>query len=144
MSVVNQLADVSSDPGPVPEAAVDAVVDPALVADLAAGGPEGACLLFTAPWCPTGSVLAKSIAGAEDSDDEGTVDVAVIDVDVHPYLADKYLVISLPTLLVVKDGRERGRLLGAFSPAEARTLLRRTLAPESVHLDPVPRRKARR
>lgn len=103
-----------------------------LVLEARIGSGERVALLFTAEWCPAGRILAGGMA-------ERSVDV--VDVDQAPALADRYLVVSLPTLVVIRDGRERGRLLGAFSLKEAETLLRRVES-ESIEVD-VPRRKGR-
>lgn len=102
------------------------------------GRGDGVAVLFTAPWCPTGRILADALLADPD------LPVDVIDVAEIPHLADRYLVVSLPTLVALRDGRERGRLLGAFSPAEAGTLLRRALKLDApVEVDDVPRRRRR-
>jgi thioredoxin 1 len=43
----------------------------------------------------------------------GRVVVGKLDVDANPQTAARFGVQSIPTLLVVKDGREVGRLVGA-------------------------------
>jgi thioredoxin 1 len=45
----------------------------------------------------------------------GTATFAKLDVDANPEIAKQYNVMSIPTILVLKDGVEIGRLIGARS-----------------------------
>jgi len=65
-----------------------------------------------APWCgpcrmvgPVVEELAKEMAGR--------VRVAKLNVDENPATAARFHVQSIPTLLVLKDGREIERIVGA-------------------------------
>ena len=69
-----------------------------------------------APWCgpcrmvgPVVEELAKEMAGR--------VRVAKLNVDENPATAARFHVQSIPTLLVLKDGREIERIVGAQSKA---------------------------
>ena len=91
------------------------------------GAGEHVAMLFTAAWCPAGRILAGQLADEES--------VELIDSDDRPSVADRFQVVSLPTLVVYRSGLEQGRLLGAFSVREAQTLLRRG-ASETIEMEP--------
>ncbi len=79
---------------------------------------------FWAPWCgpcrmvsPALEDLARRRAGA--------VKVVKLNVDEAPDLAARYRAMSIPLLVVIRDGEEVDRIVGALPPAE----LERRLAP---------------
>ncbi len=82
-------------------------------------------LLFTASWCPACVQMKNNEFPAlrdknwEIGEGESS-HIRVIDVDQHPGLTDKYNVQSLPTLILVVDGKEvsRSGSLNAYSIAE--------------------------
>lgn len=82
-------------------------------------------LLFTASWCPACVQMKNSEFPAlrkqnwEISEAESS-HIRVIDVDQHADLTDKYNVQSLPTLILIVDGKEvsRSGSLNAYSIAE--------------------------
>lgn len=82
-------------------------------------------LLFTASWCPACVQMKNSEFPAlreknwEISESKSS-HIRVIDVDQHPGLTDKYHVQSLPTLILVIDGKEvtRSGSLSAYRIAE--------------------------
>lgn len=82
---------------------------PELPALFAAGGVT--LLDFTAPWCgpcqaltPVLTELAATYAGRAR--------IAAIDVQAEPAVAQAFRVTSMPTLVLVRDGREVGRIVG--------------------------------
>lgn len=82
-------------------------------------------LLFTASWCPACVQLKDNEFPAlkEKNWDIGAhkaSHIRVIDVDQHAGLTDKYNVQSLPTLILVIDGKEVKRTgsISAYSIAE--------------------------
>ena len=86
-----------------------------------------AVLDFTATWCGPCKQLApvlESIA-AEYGD---RIRVAAIDVDQEPVLAEQFVVRSMPTLVLLRDGREVGRVVGARSRAFVAGVIDRALA----------------
>ena len=72
---------------------------------------------FFATWCApckmVGPVLEKISA-----DYAGKVKFAKLDIDTAEALAVKYSVFSVPSMLVFKNGEEKGRIVGALPPAE--------------------------
>jgi len=110
---------------------------PALDADTAIAESARIGLLFGAPWCPVWAHLGEQIRERLDEQATRCLD---IDVDQLPHLADRYLVVALPTVLLLEDGRETARLHGAFSPSQAVSLLSRGQRTDQEE----PLRKARR
>jgi len=76
---------------------------------------------FWAEWCGPckmlNPVLNEIAAGAG-----GSLTVAKINVDEAPEIAARYRIQSIPTLLVIKNGREESRLVGV---ATKKTILER-------------------
>ncbi len=64
-----------------------------------------------APWCGPCKMLAPTIDQlAEDLD--GTVKVAKLNVDDSPGTAQKFGIMSIPTILIVKDGKVVDKIVG--------------------------------
>jgi thioredoxin 2 len=73
-----------------------------------------------APWCGPCKMLAPTIEKLAD-ELAGKIKVAKLDVDENPKTAIKLEIMSIPTLLVYKDGKEiivEKRMVGAKSKAE--------------------------
>jgi thioredoxin 2 len=79
-----------------------------------------------AAWCGPCRVIAPVVEqlAAELS---GRVKVGKLDVDKNPRTASRFGVRSIPTLLVLKDGREVDRLVGALPKQEILDRLRRVM-----------------
>ena len=67
---------------------------------------------FTARWCGPCKQLAPTLAALE-RDYRGQIRVVAIDCDDEAHLAQQFVVRSVPTLVVWRDGREVGRVVGA-------------------------------
>lgn len=81
---------------------------------IAAAGAEPLLVGFGAAWSGPWKLIAGILAGLEE---RGTK-VVRVDVDAHPALADRYAVVSVPTFVVMVEGREVRRYLGAVSASE--------------------------
>lgn len=77
-----------------------------------------------APWCGPCRMIAPVIEQLA-SELAGRVKVAKLNTDENPMTASRFNVRSIPTLLVLKDGKEIDRLVGAFPKQE---ILRRVQA----------------
>jgi thioredoxin 1 len=77
------------------------------------GGSDAPVLVdFWAEWCGPCKMIApilEEIAGEQ----AGKVQIAKVNVDDHPDLAMRFDVMSIPTLIVFKDGQAQKRLIGA-------------------------------
>jgi thioredoxin 1 len=74
---------------------------------------------FWATWCGPCKMLAPVIEELGEQY-EGSVTVAKVDVDAEPALAARYGVMSIPTVILFKNGAEIDRKVG-FMPASAYT-----------------------
>lgn len=76
---------------------------------------------FWAPWCgPCRMVLPLVEEIAEERDD---VKVVKINVDEEPELASQFQVMSIPTLMVVKNGEVVSKTMGARPKAQINAML---------------------
>jgi thioredoxin 1 len=67
---------------------------------------------FWAEWCGPCKMIAPILEEIA-SEQAGKVRIAKLNVDEHPDLARRFEVMSIPTLLVFKDGDVKRRLIGA-------------------------------
>lgn len=67
---------------------------------------------FTAAWCGPCRVLAP-VLDQLAREYTGRARFAAVDVDASPQLAQRFNVRSMPTCIVLRDGREVGRFIGA-------------------------------
>ena len=73
----------------------------------------GAVLVeFGADWCPPCRAMAPVLEEIA-RDEAGTLTVLKLDVDQHPQVAARYGALSLPTLILFRDGEPVERLVGA-------------------------------
>ena len=78
---------------------------------------------FWAPWCGPCKMLGPVIDEIADELD-GSVVVGKVDIDEHPALAERYGVMTIPTVIVFKDGKEVGRSVGAVPKRKLLGLLK--------------------
>ncbi|HEI1302523.1 thioredoxin [Staphylococcus aureus] len=71
---------------------------------------------FWATWCGPCKMIAPVLEGLA-ADYEGKADILKLDVDENPSTAAKYEVMSIPTLIVFKDGQPVDKVVG-FQPKE--------------------------
>lgn len=67
---------------------------------------------FWAPWCGPCKMISPVIEEISN-DYGGKVKICMINVDENTEIAGEYGVMSVPTLVLFKDGREINRLVGA-------------------------------
>jgi thioredoxin 1 len=67
---------------------------------------------FWAEWCGPCKMIAPILEEIA-SENHGAIQVAKLNVDDHPDLARRFDVMSIPTLIVFKDGSPAKRLIGA-------------------------------
>ena len=72
---------------------------------------------FYADWCGPCKMMAPIVEGLAN-DLQGKVKVGKINVDEHQDLAMEYGIMSIPTLIIFKQGKEVKRLLGVRSKSE--------------------------
>ena len=72
---------------------------------------------FWASWCGPCRMLAPTIAALGEKY-EGKVKICKVDVDAQPELAARFGVMSIPTLVVLENGKEVTRVIG-LRPMEA-------------------------
>ncbi|XAQ06098.1 thioredoxin [Staphylococcus aureus] len=71
---------------------------------------------FWATWCSSCKMIAPVLEELA-ADYEGKADILKLDVDENPSTAAKYEVMSIPTLIVFKDGQPVDKVVG-FQPKE--------------------------
>ena len=78
----------------------------------------GVCLVdFFATWCGPCTMLAPTI---EELSEEfsGSVKFFKIDIDKFPDLAMEYKIMSIPTVILFKDGQPTGKIVGLRDKAD--------------------------
>ena len=82
---------------------------------------------FTAKWCSPCRVLG-TVLGALAGEYTGRARFVAVDVDAEPVLAERYSVRAMPTVVLLRDGREVGRVVGSRPRAFVAGMLDRALA----------------
>jgi thioredoxin 1 len=95
--------------------------------DAVAATPGITVLDFTAAWCGPCRTL-KPILADLAGEYLGRVQVVAIDVDADPVLAERFSVRSMPTVVLLRAGREVGRVVGSRPRTFLAGMLDRALA----------------
>ena len=77
---------------------------------------------FWAAWCGPCKMVAPIIDELA-SDVEGLAKIGKINVDEEQHLAREFAIMSIPTILVFKDGQVVNKIVGAKSKSDLRVLL---------------------
>ena len=82
---------------------------------------------FWAPWCGPCRMVSPVVEqmGREFA---GRLKVVKLNIDDAPAIAARYAVQGIPLLVVIKDGQEIDRVVGAVPPAQLRAVLERHVA----------------
>ena len=81
---------------------------------------------FTAKWCAPCRVM-EPVLTALAAEYTGRIRLAAIDVNDEPVVAERYNVRSMPTLVILRDGREVGRVVGSRPRAFVAGMFNRAL-----------------
>ena len=79
---------------------------------------------FSAEWCGPCKMIAPVLEQLS-TELEGKVNIIKVDVDVEQQLAQKYNVMSIPTLLLFKEGNVIGQVVGFQSKAMLEKFIQR-------------------
>ena len=82
---------------------------------------QWALTAFGASWCAPWPLLREQLQVLTG---EG-VKVTFVDVDADPGAAERHRIITLPTILVLRDGAEKRRVTGAASVQDLREMMSR-------------------
>jgi thioredoxin 1 len=82
---------------------------------------------FWADWCGPCKMIAPVVEELSDEYD-GKVSFVKVDVDVNPRTAMAYGIRSIPTLLVIKDGKVADQIIGAVPKSVLKKKLDNVLA----------------
>ena len=77
---------------------------------------------FWASWCGPCKMLSPIVDQVAE-ELENTIKVGKVNVDDEPDLASKFQIMSIPTLVVIKDGKEVKRSVGVISKDEIKNLV---------------------
>jgi len=77
---------------------------------------------FWAPWCGPCRAMAPVLQDVAEQYGSNAV-VLKFNVDLDPNVAVKYKVRGIPTLILFKDGKESGRLVGAHEKEQISALI---------------------
>jgi thioredoxin 1 len=86
---------------------------------------------FWAQWCAPCRAIAPMVA-ALAGEYAGKLKVVKIDIDSNPKTPTKYDVRSIPTLLMFKDGKVFGQIVGAAPRAKVEELIKKALTTQSA------------
>jgi thioredoxin 1 len=91
--------------------------------------PKGGVLAidFTAAWCGPCKVM-KPVLAALAAEYAGRARIVAIDVDHEQLVAQQYNVRAMPTLVLLRDGHEVGRIVGSRPRAFVAGVLDRAIA----------------
>ncbi len=78
---------------------------------------------FYADWCGPCKMMAPIVEKLAE-EYEGQAVIGKLNVDDEPFVSRRYRVLSIPTLMFFKDGKEAGRIVGAVDKMEIEAKLK--------------------
>lgn len=69
---------------------------------------------FFATWCGPCQMMNPIIDEVEKDFEDKKVEFIKVDIDTAPDIASEYAVMSVPTFLIIKDGKVAGQFVGAI------------------------------
>jgi thioredoxin 1 len=80
---------------------------------------------FWAAWCAPCRAIAPILEEIEKENNK--IKIGKLNVDEYPDIASKYKVFSIPTLIIFKNGKEIGRMVGAAPKSKLIQFIEETL-----------------
>lgn len=77
---------------------------------------------FWADWCSPCKMMAPVVDNIAESMSD-TIKVCKVNIDENEELAEEYGIMSIPTFIVIKNGKETGRTVGVQSKEELLRIL---------------------
>jgi len=84
--------------------------------------PQPVLVDFWAPWCAPCRQIAPMIEQLA-GENAGSVKVGKVNIDENPQVAKEYGVLSIPTLMLFRDGQVVEKLVGARPKSQMQALL---------------------